>query len=64
MTPYEAGFAEGEASAWRDRGRRQRIAPQYIANQRERGFWDGYTPRNPVWALRSDPRPHWQQEAE
>lgn len=64
MTPYEAGFAEGERASWDERGRaRRRIPPRVITTERERGFWDGYTPRNPEWSIRHDPRPSWEREA-
>jgi hypothetical protein len=52
MTEYEIGFDAGERQAFKDRSlhmRRVRGAPK---TERERGFEDGYFPRDPAWAMR------------
>lgn len=68
MTPYEIGFAAGEQQAFQDRrhGIRRQHPGGPFRNDRHRGWWDGYTPRSPAWALRNAPlRPfhETQQEA-
>jgi hypothetical protein len=52
MTDYERGFAWGEAHAFADRhdGERKK-PPEEIVGQIQRGYWDGYMPRNPAWAV-------------
>ena len=52
MTPYERGFSAGEQRAWQDRHQGdRRIPPTCPGGDYERGFWDGYMPRNPSWAV-------------
>lgn len=60
MSPYEQGFIEGERCAFNDRkAGRRRSAPIGDMAEYPRGFWAGYTPRNPSWALTSQPvRPY------
>lgn len=52
MTAYEAGFAEGEREAFRDRHRMPRCRPEHITSPYGHGYWDGYLPRSTAWALR------------
>jgi hypothetical protein len=60
MSDFERGFAAGESAAFNDRrAGRTRCAPIGDMAEYTRGFWAGYTPRNPVWALTSQPvRPY------
>lgn len=50
---YEQGFAAGERASYFDRETgKTRQPPQQIVSDHTRGFWDGYTARDPEWAAR------------
>jgi hypothetical protein len=54
VTDYERGFRIGEGRAWIDRQEGVQRKPPPVAlifNERLRGYWDGYMPRNPAWAV-------------
>lgn len=61
---YARGFDAGESAAFRDRqAGRRRSAPIGDVAEYTRGYWAGYTPRNPVWALTSKPvKPYTEQD--
>jgi hypothetical protein len=64
MSTYALGFNDGERQAWTDR---RFITPRVIERpltEYERGFRDGYLPRDPAWRLRTKPVPSWQERAE
>lgn len=64
MTPYEIGFRSGEQAAWDDRQTMHKQQPPVqIHTERERGFWDGYQPRDAMWSARPDARPEWRRAA-
>ena len=53
-TPYACGFRHGERKAFATRAAGmpldERPLEQDLQSPRDRGFWDGYTPRSPQWA--------------
>jgi hypothetical protein len=54
VTDYECGFTIGEERAFMDRHDGERLTPpppDQIIGQIQRGYWDGYMPRNPAWAV-------------
>jgi hypothetical protein len=62
---YAAGFADGEAQAWKDRKNLiRRDRPEQMRGEFQRGWWDGYTPRSVTWRLRVEPQPWWQERVE
>ena len=62
---YETGFTDGEAQAWKDRHLTIRRVRQVPRNEYDRGYWDGYCPRDPAWwLLRRPPAQAWWQERE
>lgn len=61
---YAAGFADGESQAWKDRSLNMRRVRQVPRNEYERGYWDGYCPRDPAWCLRRPVEQAWWQERE
>lgn len=57
---YQAGFDAGERDAWKDRQnglRRDFSGP--VRGEYQRGYLDGYRPRNPGWALKQESAPWW-----
>lgn len=62
---YAQGFDDGERQVFKDRRsfRAPRILPPPLTEY-ERGFRDGYMPRDPAWRLRTKPVPSWQERAE
>ena len=55
MTQYEAGFDAGERDAFSDRqsGVRKPM-PEKVRGHYQRGYWDGYCPRNSSWLFRKN----------
>ena len=55
MTPYEAGFAEGEQAGYIDRqAGKLKVRPPVLFSQFDIGWWDGYCP-GVTWALTRRP---------
>ena len=53
MTEYEIGFDAGERQAFKDRSMHIRKVRGEPTTQRDKGYEDGYFPRDLAWALRS-----------
>lgn len=68
MNQWERGFQAGERTAFMDRkhGRHRKIQPETPDAGYGAGWWAGYTPRNPAWALRpvTASRAWWQDRDE
>lgn len=61
---FARGFDRGEREAFMDRAARvKRLAPYWFEGEELRGWTDGYTPRNPAWALRTEPVKHFAEVA-
>lgn len=64
MNAYESGFADGERDAFKDRRNNiRRTLSQDPTSEYQRGYRDGYTPRNLSWLL-TKPAAAWWQDRE
>ncbi len=63
MNAYESGFVDGEKDAFKDRRNGIRRTVAEPANEYQRGYRDGYTPRNLSWLL-TKPAAAWWQDRE
>jgi hypothetical protein len=55
---YEAGFRDGELQAFKDRKAGHKRILGEVKTEYQRGYQDGYTPRNLAWAL-TKPAAQW-----
>jgi hypothetical protein len=62
MNAYERGFNDGEHASWCDRkqSRPRRILGEPLGEY-QRGYSDGYRPRNLAWLLTEAPRKAWHE---
>jgi hypothetical protein len=59
---YEQGFADGEHQAFKDKREHiRRSRPKFQQGPYERGWWDGYTPRDQAWSLDVQPTCWWAE---
>ncbi len=53
---YEQWFAQGERDSYTDRARGITPRVETPDSTEGRGYWDGYTARNPAWSAQSPRR--------